>query len=115
MALAMELRRGLGPSFIIETATCLEELLEVAKEYLAEGKHLACVITDWIMPGARGEDVARALRDLVPGLPVLLMTGHSDTSEAETSIGVGGAIKVVRKPWRNKELLIALNELLNKT
>jgi DNA-binding NtrC family response regulator len=115
MALAMELRRGLGPSFIIETATSLEDLLEVAAEYLAEGKRLACVITDWIMPGARGEDIAQALRRLVPGLPVLLMTGHSDTSEAEKSIGEGGIFKVVKKPWRNKELLIALNELLNKT
>ncbi len=115
MALAMELRRGLGASFIIETATNLEELLELAGEYLAEDKRLACLITDWIMPGARGEDIARALRALSPGLPVLLMTGHSDTSEAEKSLAGGGPFKVVRKPWRNKELLIALNELLNKT
>lgn len=114
MALAMELRRGLGPSFIIETATNLEELLEVASEYLAEGKKLACVITDWIMPGARGEDIARVLRESVPGLPVLLMTGHNDTSEAEKAMSAGGPFAVVKKPWRNKELLRALNDLLDK-
>ncbi len=114
MAMAMELRKSFGREYIIETATTLGDLLELAGDYRGDGVELSCVISDWIMPGAKGEDVAAALRALSPGLPVLLMTGHAETEAAERSIGQGGPYAILRKPWRNKELVERLNELLGK-
>lgn len=112
MALAMELRRHFGPEFVIETATSADELELSLRDDLAEGMELACVITDWIMPGLKGEDVAARLRALAPGTPVILMTGHSEAGEAEAAIAAGGPVRILRKPWRQKALVETLSELL---
>ena len=112
MAMAMELRRHFGSEFVIETATSVDELELSLRDDLAEGMQLACVITDWIMPGLKGEDVAARLRALAPGLPVILMTGHSESAEAEATIASGGPVRILRKPWRQKALVDTLTELL---
>ena len=108
MALGMELRKGLGPGFVVETASTLADALAVAGELAADGIPLACLVTDWIMPGARGEEVAERLRVLSPGLPVVLMTGHDETSEATGLISRGGPVRVVRKPWHGRGILEAV-------
>jgi CheY-like chemotaxis protein len=66
-----------------------------------------------IMPGRlSGRDVARKARELKPGIKVLLTTGyaedlaHADDLERER-------LKVLRKPYRQAELAIALREILD--
>lgn len=112
MAMAMELRRHFGSEFVIETATSADELELSLRDDLAEGMELACIITDWIMPGLKGEDVAARLRVLAPGTPVVLMTGHSEAGEAEAAIAADGPVRILRKPWRQKALVETLTELL---
>ncbi|TFG84509.1 MAG: response regulator [Spirochaetales bacterium] len=113
MALGMELRKGLAPDFIVETAATMAEAVEVAGELRTEGLELACLITDWFLPASRGDAVAEALRVDHPGLPVVLMTGHSDTEMVEAAIISGGPIRVVRKPWRASELIAAVRDLID--
>jgi CheY-like chemotaxis protein len=66
-----------------------------------------------IMPGGlSGRDVAHRARDLKPGIKVLLTTGyaedlgHADDLESES-------LKVLRKPYRQAELAMALREVLD--
>ncbi|MCA1661977.1 MAG: PAS domain S-box protein [Novosphingobium sp.] len=45
---------------------------------LAAGNAYACVITDYLMPGLNGVELARRLREQWPGLPILLLSGYAD-------------------------------------
>jgi CheY-like chemotaxis protein len=61
------------------------------------------------MPGMSGVELARKVREVKPGVPVLLATGYSDEiirSEAEFS--------VVSKPYRALDLAEAIVALLKK-
>ena len=71
----------------------------------------AIALVDLSMPGLDGRDVVRRLRELHPGLPIALMSGHSLASLTEIAreLDVAGCIG---KPFRAAELERTLDEVL---
>jgi signal transduction histidine kinase len=67
------------------------------------------VITDLGMPGMSGWDVAKAVKDRSPGLPVLLLTGWGDRAAQEAGESV--VDRVMSKPVRLQDLQEAILEL----
>lgn len=63
-----------------EVIACEEA--EHALEQLQEGLRPALLITDVAMPGLDGIGLARAAREVIPGLPVLLLSGYSAATAA---------------------------------
>jgi CheY-like chemotaxis protein len=69
------------------------------------------VITDLVMPGMGGRDVARWMAAHVPELPVLFISGYPRTYlEAHDLYDAG--IPLLRKPFLPSRLLEAVQELL---
>ncbi|MFT0865164.1 nitrogen regulation protein NR(I) [Pseudomonas sp. CAM1A] len=56
------------------------------------------IISDIRMPGASGLDLLAQIRDQHPGLPVIIMTAHSDLDSAVASYQ-GGAFEYLPKPF----------------
>ena len=54
-----------------------------------EAKSFDLVITDMTMPHLTGKDLARELSRLRPEVPVILMTGFSETIDAEKAKNIG--------------------------
>ena len=69
------------------------------------------VLTDELMPDLRGTDLARELRRLSPGTPVILMSGHGGDALTERA-RAAGVCAVLRKPLRACDLADALAEHL---
>jgi CheY-like chemotaxis protein len=65
------------------------------------------LVTDYLMPGMSGADVAREARRLRPELPTLLMTGYTNLVQ-----GPGAELPRLAKPFRQVELAKRLAELL---
>ncbi|WP_375398522.1 PAS domain-containing protein [uncultured Sphingomonas sp.] len=89
------------------TADMLEELgfhvveAESAKQALAildRGDTFALLITDHLMPGMSGAELARIVRDRRPTLPVLLLSGYADVAEVAPELARLG------KPFKQSEL-----------
>ena len=70
------------------------------------------VITDIIMPKKSGADVIRELRNDYPGVRVIAITGGVHDFPAIARIY--GADRTIRKPFRPNDILVAVNELLEK-
>ena len=97
-------RPGFQPRGFTESAAALHWL----------GEHTpALVITDHLMPGPSGVDVARALRlqSSTRDVPILMLTGAIDAAleEEARSIGIN---RLAHKPLRIEELLGHIDELL---
>ena len=82
-----------------------------ALEFLGDGRPADLVILDLMMPR---EDVAatfRRLRQLRPGVPILLCTGLADANPAPELLQ-NGAVGLIRKPFRMRELWAAVRQAL---
>ena len=91
--LELSLRR-LGPEYEIVTAQN-----SVAALALIEKENFDLVVTDYMMPGMTGIDLARAVRRIAPDTHVVLMTAYGNTPLQETTkfLGLDG---YVRKPFK---------------
>ncbi|MDA8165572.1 MAG: response regulator, partial [Desulfobacteraceae bacterium] len=70
------------------------------------------VLTDMTMPGKTGEDVARELLVLRPGLPVILCTGFSESMNVEKARALG-IRQLLMKPVIMSELARAVRAALD--
>ena len=69
------------------------------------------LVTDVVMPGLSGVELAREARALRPELPVLYMSGYSDELVANRGTLPAGS-NVMRKPFTRRDLLAAISETL---
>jgi two-component system cell cycle sensor histidine kinase/response regulator CckA len=62
------------------SAACAQDALELLEEGERTGQapHLACVVSDVVMPGMDGPALVRALRKTRPALPAILVSGYAD-------------------------------------
>jgi CheY-like chemotaxis protein len=62
------------------------------------------------MPGSNGAEVARAMRQQLPDLPILFVSGHADTAAVEAAVGHA---PLLRKPFLPGELAASIRSLLD--
>ncbi len=95
------------------TTTSGEEALEIVRNH-----NIAIVVSDQRMPGMKGVEILRAIRELSPNTMRLLLTGFADVDAILDSVNVGEVFRYVKKPWDVDELtsilLLAENTFLNK-
>ncbi len=78
------------------------------------GEHTpALIITDHLMPGPNGLDVARAVRgaEATRSVPILMLTG-SNEPDLSALARAAGVDRVATKPLRLGELLQLIDEML---
>ena len=77
-----------------------------------EPGRFAAVITDESMPGLSGTQLASALREQAPDLPVLLVSGYGGAQLAHRADSAG-VRQVLSKPLQRAELARALARLFH--
>ena len=76
-----------------------------ALDRLAGDGRFDVVVTDHLMPGMRGAELAVAIRERWPGLPILIVSGYAETR------GIPSSLPLLNKPFREAELVDALTRL----
>jgi CheY-like chemotaxis protein len=107
VAMTEELLQGLG--YQAAGHTDPEAALATLRE---EPAGFAALITDEVMPGLSGTQLARAARELAPGMPVLLVSGYGGVSLAQRAADAG-VNRVLPKPLQRAELARVLGEMLH--
>ena len=82
---------------------------ESAKAFLDAGIRAenSCVLADIRMPEMDGLTLQREIRRRIPGLPVIMMTGHGDVPMAVQAMK-DGAVEFLEKPFEKSALMGAL-------
>jgi CheY-like chemotaxis protein len=72
------------------------------------------VVTDQVMPGLTGAELARRMLELRPSLPIILVTGYGNdlTPERAAEIGIR---EYLTKPISNQRLGEALRRVLSQS
>ncbi len=79
----------------------------------AHGGRVGLLLTDVVMPGLSGPDLALEVRRRHPGLPVLYMSGYTaDTQAIERALREGG--RLLPKPFTVAELATQVRRVLDR-
>jgi two-component system, cell cycle sensor histidine kinase and response regulator CckA len=131
MLVSSDAPRGIETILLTEDE---QDVREVAREFLESGgytvieardglealglveKHRGAIdllITDMVMPGMTGQELASRLKEQRPGLRMLYMSGYSERAAAE-SMQADPSARLLAKPFSRGALLRTVHELLKK-
>ena len=84
-----------------------------AESYLlaSNGRHLACLIVDLLLPGMSGLELLRRLRSAGNDVPVVLLADESDVPTAVAAMREG-ATDFIEKPYVDIAVLKQVQKLL---
>ncbi|HMW38986.1 MAG: response regulator [Saprospiraceae bacterium] len=109
-SLNSQLSRNFGSNFNYEFAESAEEALEIIDQLRSEDPELIyVVISDWLMPGMKGDELLVEIRNKLNNVKTILLTGHADSKIIAEIINSKKDIKVIFKPWMESDLIDLIN------
>jgi DNA-binding response OmpR family regulator len=99
-----------GNGFRVLLACDGSEALRVSGEH--EGP-IDLLITDLVMPGMGGREVASRLETARPGLRVLFMSGYTENAISHHGV-LDAGLDFIQKPFRSDALLRKVREVLDR-
>ena len=91
------------------TAISPLEALEIVKEH---GDSIELLITDLIMPGMNGRQLADSVAKLYPGIKVIYTSGYTPNVIMQSGV-IRDNINFIQKPYSIHDLLLKVREVLN--
>lgn len=98
----------LGQEFSVEIAESGDEALEIEADLRAHGQELAVVISDFIMPGMRGDELLVRLHQQSPATIKIMLTGQSAFDGVKRAINQANLYRFLEKPFNNDDLLLTV-------
>jgi len=109
-----QLRRVFGDNYVYEAAENVPEAWEVIDELHDTGMRTVVVVSDWLMPGVRGDAFLAEIRERFPEIVRILLTGQADAEAIERAHQVAQVAEVFHKPWDIDELTTAIRRELEQ-
>lgn len=103
-----------GDQFEIEKAESAEDALEVIDELATDGLKIIIIVSDWLMPGIRGDDFLIEVHQKHPDIIKILLTGQATEEAIQNAHDNAALFACIRKPWNADELVKILKEGLKK-
>jgi two-component system response regulator HydG len=90
---------------------CAESGAQALRTLEQQSSEIHCVLTDLYMPGVSGMDLLMHIRQTLPELPVVVVTGNADVPSAVTAIREG-AFDFQLKPLAPETLTLSLGRAI---
>ena len=95
--------------YTILSAGLPEEALQIAEQYR---KEIHLLVTDVIMPGLNGKDLAKKINAMKPGIKILFMSGYTENIIAHRGVLTEG-VNFIQKPFFVKSFAQKIREVLD--
>lgn len=104
-SLREQLEKSFGSSYIYETAENAEEGIEIVDELSNDGISVLIIVSDWLMPGIKGDEFLIKVHQKYPDIVTVMLTGQADERSIEKAKNYANLYAVVHKPWAEEELV----------
>lgn len=114
-SLRTQLQAAFGEAYIYEVAEAPDEALEVIEELHEEGAQVTLIVSDWLMPGMKGDEFLIRVHQEYPQIIKIMLTGQADESAIERAKREANLYSCVLKPWSDTDLLNTIKAGLAKS
>lgn len=108
-----QLKRCFGQRYVYEVAQSAEEALLVIDELHDDDINILIIVSDWLMPGIRGDEFLIQVHQRFPKITTVLLTGQADEAAIERAKQEASLYACIHKPWTEAELKQVITSALN--
>jgi len=105
-----QLKAYFGDQFSYELAESADEAIDVIEELAEEGMSILVIVSDWLMPGVKGDEFLIEVHKRFPKIVNLMLTGQADDAAIENAKKHANLFCVIHKPWTSEELVDAIKK-----
>jgi CheY-like chemotaxis protein len=113
-SLRTQLKEAFGDAYVYELAEDADEALEVINELNEEDISIILIVSDWLMPGMKGDEFLIHVHKQFPNIIKVMLTGQADEVAIERAKEQANLHCCLFKPWSEEELVEALKSGLAK-
>ena len=103
-SLKEQLKRKFGNRFIYEMAESAEEAWEIIEELQEDGIKIIAIVSDWLMPGIKGDEFLIQIHHTFPQVTKVMLTGQADEDAIARARQEANLHACLYKPWTEEEL-----------
>ena len=113
-SLKIQLKNELGDAYLYEVAESADEALELIEELKEDETHILVIVSDWLMPGLKGDEFLIKVHQKYPNIIKVMLTGQADESAIERVRVQAKLHSCLSKPWDKQELIEIIKSGLEK-
>lgn len=113
-SLKIQLKNELGDAYLYEVAESADEALELIEELQEDETHILVIVSDWLMPGLKGDEFLIKVHQNYPNIIKVMLTGQADESAIERVRVQAKLHSCLSKPWDKQELIEIIKSGLEK-
>lgn len=106
--LSDQLSQWFGDKYTIEKALSGSEALDIVDGCVAEQTDISLVISDYIMPGMKGDELLEQIKLKTPMTRLIMLTGFSAIEGIANAINKAGIYRYLSKPWDAKDMMLTV-------
>ncbi|MCW6036203.1 response regulator [Spirulina subsalsa FACHB-351] len=112
-SLKIQLKSAFQDRYLYEMAESANEALEIIEEYRSDGVDVIVIVSDWLMPGIKGDEFLIQVHEKYPKVVKILLTGQADQSAIERACEQAELHSYLAKPWNSEDLITAIQSGLS--
>lgn len=113
-SLSEQIENMFGDEYYYETAENASEGMEVIDSLYEEDVEVLVIVSDWLMPGMKGDEFLIEVHKRFPKIVKVMLTGQADVEAIENAKQNAGLHAYLSKPWTAKQLEEIIRSGLSK-
>lgn len=114
-SLEIELRKAFANNYLYEFAENADEALEIIEEFVEDEINILVIVSDWLMPGMKGDEFLIKIHDKYPHILTIMLTGQANQEAVERAKSEANLYAYLHKPWDSQELIKTIKQGLEKS
>ena len=111
-SLKRQLIRHFGDQYRIEIAESGNDALMLMDELFQIGIDIPLLISDYIMPGMKGDELLKTVHSRHPRMLKIFLTGRADADAVGNVVNRAALYRYISKPWEPNDLNMTISEAL---
>ncbi|MCC5946647.1 MAG: SpoIIE family protein phosphatase [Bernardetiaceae bacterium] len=111
-SLKSEISRHFGNRLRVEVAESAAEALEVLAFLQERGHELVILLSDYVMPNKKGDELLIEVHKELPYAKKILLTGQANLEGIANAINDADLYQYISKPWETYDLMMTLEAAL---
>jgi CheY-like chemotaxis protein len=112
-SLKAQLKSAFGNAYLYEIAESPADALELIDEFTEDAISIILIVSDWLMPGMKGDEFLIRVHQKFPKIVKIMLTGQADEGAVNRAFNEANLHRCLQKPWSESELIETIKTALS--